>query len=172
MISVLLITLNSFFSSLFADTTYELIIGSYTPKDNPGIEIFDFNIANGKASPSYTLKNSNSSYLALSPDGKNLFSVSENQSATASVSSFKLGSNNQFQSTGIENAIGAHPCFILYRASSGTIYTANYSGGSVSGKFCLYRSILNTVDQVQINLDNLHHMPIRSCFHLINIIYM
>ena len=132
MISVLLITLNSFFSSLFADTTYELIIGSYTPKDNPGIEIFDFNIANGKASPNYTLKNGNSSYLAVSPDGKNLFSVSENQSATASVSSFKLGSNNQFQLTGIENAIGAHPCFVLYRESSGTVYTANYSGGSVS----------------------------------------
>ena len=132
MISTLLISIHAFCSSLFADTSYELIVGSYTKSNNPGIEVFEFNTTNGNVVPLYNRKNTNASYLTISADGKRMFSVSENATETAAVSSYLLNSSNQFELTGNEKTIGAHPCFVLYREASETIYTANYTGGSVS----------------------------------------
>jgi 6-phosphogluconolactonase (cycloisomerase 2 family)/enamine deaminase RidA (YjgF/YER057c/UK114 family) len=132
MIATLLISLNTFFISHQVDTSYELIIGSYTKKDNPGIEVFDFKPNNANATRSYTIQCRNASYLSVSPDGKHLYAVSENVSDNATVSSFVIGKNNHFELTGSEKTLGAHPCFILFREASKTIYTANYTGGSIS----------------------------------------
>ena len=132
MISIMLITLHTFFSTLVTDTSYELIVGSYTKNGNPGIEVFDFNTNSANSTKLYTRNSSNASYLAIPSNGKSLYAVSENGSDKATVSSFTLGTNNQFELTGAEKTIGAHPCFVLYREASATVYTANYTGGSVS----------------------------------------
>lgn len=107
----------------------QLIIGSYTSKGNPGIEVFNWDAKTGKASKSYTLNSPAASYQAIS--GDYLFSVSEEGDGKASVSSFQMR-NGKYEAINTELSRGDHPCFILYREKSQTVYTANYSGGSVS----------------------------------------
>ena len=107
----------------------QLIIGSYTSKGNPGIEVFNWDAKTGKASKSYTLNSPAASYQAIS--GEYLFSVSEEGDGKASVSSFQMR-NGKYQAINTELSRGDHPCFVLFREKSQTVYTANYSGGSVS----------------------------------------
>ena len=107
----------------------QLIIGSYTSKGNPGIEVFNWDATTGKATKSYSLNVPAASYQAIS--GDLLFSVSEEGDGKASVSSFQKR-NGKYVPINTELSRGDHPCFILYREKSKTIYTANYSGGSVS----------------------------------------
>ena len=107
----------------------QLIIGSYTSKGNPGIEVFNWDATTGKATKSYSLNVPAASYQAIS--GDLLFSVSEEGGGKASISSFQLR-KGKYEAINSELSRGDHPCFILYREKSKTIYTANYSGGSVS----------------------------------------
>jgi 6-phosphogluconolactonase (cycloisomerase 2 family) len=107
----------------------QLIIGSYTSKGNPGIEVFNWDAKTGKATKSYTLNVPAASYHASS--GELLFSVSEAGDGKASVSSFQLR-NGKYVPINTELSRGDHPCFVLYREKSKTVYTANYTGGSVS----------------------------------------
>lgn len=107
----------------------QLIIGSYTYKGNPGIEVFNWNDRTGIARKSYSLRLPAASYQAMA--GDYLFSVSEEGDGKASVSSFQLR-NGKYEAINTELSRGDHPCFILYREKSKTLYTANYSGGSVS----------------------------------------
>ena len=72
------VLLSSFFHFFSADTTqYQLIVGSYTQKGNPGIEVYTVNAVTGKPTLQYTKENSNASYLTLTKDGKYLYAVSE-----------------------------------------------------------------------------------------------
>jgi 6-phosphogluconolactonase (cycloisomerase 2 family) len=107
----------------------QLIIGSYTSKGNPGIEVFHWDAKTGAATKSYSLTVPKASYQAIS--GEYLFSVSEEGDGKASVSSFQMR-NGKYEAINTEFSRGDHPCFILYREKSKTLYTANYSGGSVS----------------------------------------
>lgn len=107
----------------------QLIIGSYTSKGNPGIEVFNWDAKTGKATKSYALKSPGASYQAIS--GNYLFSVSEEGDGKASVSSFQLR-EGKYAPINTELSRGDHPCYVLYREKSKTVYTANYSGGSVS----------------------------------------
>ena len=107
----------------------QLIIGSYTSKGNPGIEVFNWDVKTGKATKSYSLNVPAASYQAIS--GELLFSVSEAGDGKASVSSFQLR-EGKYAPINTELSRGDHPCFVLYREKSKTVYTANYSGGSVS----------------------------------------
>ena len=107
----------------------QLIIGSYTSKGNPGIEVYNWDAKTGKATKSYTLNVPAASYQAMS--GDLLFSVSEEGDGKASVSSFQLR-EGKYAPINTELSRGDHPCFVLYREKSNTLYTANYSGGSIS----------------------------------------
>jgi 6-phosphogluconolactonase len=107
----------------------QLIIGSYTHKGNPGIEVFNWDVKTGKATKSYSLNVPAASYQAIS--GELLFSVSEEGDGKAIVSSFQLR-EGKYAPINTELSRGDHPCYVLYREKSKTVYTANYSGGSVS----------------------------------------
>jgi len=107
----------------------QLIIGSYTSKGNPGIEVFNWDATTGKTTKSYSLNVPAASYQAIS--GDLLFSVSEEGDGKASVSSFQKR-DGKYVPINTELSRGDHPCFVLYREKSKTLYTANYSGGSVS----------------------------------------
>ena len=107
----------------------QLIIGSYTSKGNPGIEVFNWDATTGKTTKSYSLNVPAASYQAIS--GDLLFSVSEEGDGKASVSSFQKR-DGKYVPINTELSRGDHPCFVLYREKSKTLYTANYSCGSVS----------------------------------------
>ena len=107
----------------------QLIIGSYTSKGNSGIEVFNWDAKTGKATKSYALTTPGASYQAIS--GNYLFSVSEEGDGKAGVSSFEFR-DGKYVPINTELSRGDHPCFVLYREKSKTVYTANYTGGSVS----------------------------------------
>lgn len=121
-------------SSLLAtpDTTYELLIGSYTREGNPGIEVMDVTPPAGKSTPVQTLSNPNSSFLAVSPDSKYMFSVREEGKGKSAVSAFVRKPNGRFEMLNSLSVEGDGPCHIAYRAATGTVYTANYGSGSLS----------------------------------------
>jgi 6-phosphogluconolactonase (cycloisomerase 2 family) len=122
----------SFFSFFLPDSsTHQLIVGSYTQSGNPGLEVFDVNISNGRSKKAYELVNPNASYQHLSKDGKFLFSVTE-EAGKSAVSSYRRKANGEFERISSGQTIGLGPCFVVYREASKTLYTANYAGGSLS----------------------------------------
>ena len=127
------VLLGSFLHFAPTDTTnYQLVVGSYTQKGNPGIEVYSVNGVTGKPSLKYTRENSNASYLTLTKDGKYLYAVSEGNSEKSAVNAYQLNSQGTFEKTNSTPTIGAGPCFITFREESNTIYTANYTSGSLS----------------------------------------
>ena len=116
-----------------ADTSqYQLVVGSYTKKGNPGIEVYAVNAISGKPSLLYTKENQNASYITLANNGKSMYAVSEGAKDASFVTAYRLGSNNQFEKINQAPIKGAAPCFITFRQESKTVYTANYTSGSLS----------------------------------------
>ncbi|MEY3819960.1 MAG: hypothetical protein RL337_141, partial [Bacteroidota bacterium] len=111
---------------------HQLIVGSYTKKGNPGIEVYAVNAVTGKPKLLYTKENANASYLTLANNGKSMYAVTEGGKDASFVSAYQLDATNQFQKLNQEPIKGAAPCFIVSRPESKTVYTANYTSGSVS----------------------------------------
>lgn len=120
-------------SATFAQTTnYRLLIGTYTaPAKSQGIYSYNVDLTNGVfTQQSVTSGVSNPSFLALTPDKKVVYSVSESADGSAACAfSFdektgRLGFINSFltQSDG--------PCFVS--VTNNHVFTANYGGGSLS----------------------------------------
>lgn len=114
------------------DTTYELLVGSYTREGNPGIEVMETTPAAGRTSAVQTLSNPNSSFLAVSPDGRHLFSVREEGKGASAVSAFVRKADGRFEWVNSVPVAGDGPCHVAYRPATGTVYTANYGSGSLS----------------------------------------
>jgi 6-phosphogluconolactonase (cycloisomerase 2 family) len=81
-----------------ADTSqYQLVVGSYTKKGNPGIEVYSVNAVSGKPSLLYTKKNANTSYLTITNEGTMMYAISKGLKDESKVNSFKSNSNNEFE---------------------------------------------------------------------------
>lgn len=133
MFSFILIASSLFFSAPKSDSiNYELIVGSYTSAGNPGIEVFSVDLSTGKANSRYSIKNPNASYLTVSPDLKNMYAVAEEGGGKSAVSAYERNAKGEYTFLNSSLTVGDGPCFITYRESSKTAYTANYSAGSLS----------------------------------------
>jgi len=130
MINCLVLSILTFFSP--DSMTHQLIVGSYTQSGNSGLEIFDVNVVNGHSKKAYELINPSASYQHVSKDGKLLFSVSEEAGGKSAITSYHRNPNGQFERINSSLTIGNGPCFVVYREASKTVYTANYSAGSLS----------------------------------------
>ncbi len=126
----------SFISLMFSpfqnDPVYQMVVGSYTKNGNPGIEVYEVNANTGAASKIYVKQNPNASYLATTRDGSIMYAVSEEGAGNSRLTSYKLDSKGEYQKMNTQPTIGDAPCFVTIRESSQTVYTANYSGGSLS----------------------------------------
>ena len=132
MLSLIFAASTLFFSVSQSDSLrYNLIVGSYTNAENPGIEVYSVDINSGKAAALYSIKTTNASYLTVSKDLNNLYAVNESGCKSA-VSAFELSSKGQYEFLNSSLTTGDDPCFITYREASKTAYAANYSGGSLS----------------------------------------
>jgi 6-phosphogluconolactonase len=114
------------------NNTLSLLIGTYTNSCNSkGIYVYDFDTNTGD----FVFKNAtenviNPSYLSLSKDQKNVYSVNEN-GAESMVSSFQFDvASGKLTNLNQQKAEGADPCYIINDDTH--VIVANYSGGNIA----------------------------------------
>lgn len=111
----------------------DLVIGSYTKPGAEGIHVYGFDTQTGDLQfRSATGGIDNPSWLSIGRQGKMIYAVSEKNSGSGSVISYrfdpvsgKLSLVNQALSG------GKGPCYISIDSAGTHVFTANYSSGSV-----------------------------------------
>lgn len=132
LLSVVLM-LSSFLGVSSADTiTHDLLIGSYTKDGNPGIQVYGVHPGSGSAPLRYNLNSANASYLTVTKDRRFMYAVREDGGGQSGTAAFEMGPDGNYQSLNSVPNPGSGPCFIAFREESQTVYTANYSSGSLS----------------------------------------
>ena len=102
-----------------------------------GIYKAEFDNATGTLSePTLVVEADNPSYLAISPDGKYLFSVNEvgdwKGEQTGAVTAYAIEGAGTLRMINQLSSHGADPCHISVTKDGATVLVANYSGGSVA----------------------------------------
>jgi 6-phosphogluconolactonase len=117
------------------DKSYNLVIGTYTNKDKSnGIHVYSFDSKTGDLSHrSTTLGIENPSFLAVSPDNKNIYSVSEVGNGNAKISSYLFnGKSGELTLLNMVSAGGDGPCHISIDAEKQIVFVSNYGSGSLT----------------------------------------
>ena len=115
--------------------SYFLVTGTYTNGKSEGIYIHEFNTKTGDAKPLNVVKGiKNPSYLAVSPDEKYVYAVSEQNNAgnggrVYAYSFDKLSAN--MQEINSQPSGGDDPCYISVDNTGKWVVVGNYSSGSL-----------------------------------------
>lgn len=107
-----------------------LLVGTYTDTDSKGIYSFRFNQDTGESSPLSVTAVPNPSFLALSPDKRSVYSVTEQQ-ANAAVSALAFNAETgtlELMVTSLTKGRGT--CHVTFVGKD--VVAANYSSGSMS----------------------------------------
>ncbi len=121
-----------------APSSYLMYVGTYTGGESQGIYAFRFDPASGKlTSLGLAAEMKSPSYLAVHPNGKNVYAVSE-------ISDFAGKRTGGVAALSIDRATGkltklndapsgsAGPCHLTVDKSGNSVLVANYGGGSVA----------------------------------------
>ena len=107
--------------------TFDLLIGTYTGSGSEGIYQVQYTTANGRMNDLELIAaTSNPSYLAISADGKNVYSVGEDESGT--ISSWQWNREGTLSLINERPSYGMHPCFVDVQDKR--LALANYSSGN------------------------------------------
>jgi 6-phosphogluconolactonase len=114
------------------NTMYNLLIGTYTTSSNTdGIWCYEFNVQTGDAA--YRSKASgveNTSYLAVTNDGKHVYAV--NEVRTGGVSSFSFNSaTGDIAFLNRVSSGGDSPCYVAVDDKNKFVFAGNYGSGSL-----------------------------------------
>ncbi|HLP38007.1 MAG TPA: lactonase family protein [Lacibacter sp.] len=110
---------------------YHLLVGTYTDAGSDGLYTYKFNAQTGDAIAQSSVKTSNPSYLAVSPDNKFVYAV--NSDNEGMVSAFQF--NKQDGSLKFLNKVtsaGAGPCYVSINRKGNIVVAGNYSGGNLA----------------------------------------
>ena len=115
----------------FSQGNYNMLVGTYTRgTTSKGIYSLEFSGKGKLLSQKLLVASENPSFLAFSPDGKFVYAVNEH-GEESTVSAFAFDKKNETLTLlNKVNAGGADPCFIT--VAENHVFTANYSGGSIS----------------------------------------
>lgn len=123
-----------FFSfSLSAQKNNEsyLLIGTYTSAGSEGIYMYRFNSADGSFSPVGSVKSSNPSFLAISPNERYVYAV--NEDSPGAVTSYLFDkTSGKLKELNQQPSGGDHPCYITVHKSGKWVVAGNYTGGNLS----------------------------------------
>ena len=115
-----------------ADHKQLLYVGSYTSKGNNGINVYSLDEKTGQLSFVRDYKNPSASYMAMSPDKKLMYVLTEEDKKGA-VSAYAVNQvTGELTWLNTEKTIGDGPCYVSFNPVTKTVYTANYGSGSVS----------------------------------------
>lgn len=118
----------------FAQTFY-MFVGTYTDKGSKGIYVYKFDPTTGKAQwVSNTDGIVNPSYLAIAPDQKHIYAVTETATNNnGSISAFSFAhTTGKLSFVNKQSSGGANPCYITVNKTNKWVVLANYTGGSLS----------------------------------------
>lgn len=120
--------------TLFAQQA-KLVVGTYTKGASEGIYIYDFNSTNGVAKLLDSAKTTNPSFLAVSADGKGVYTVNENgkREGSGTVTAFRLDKRRgKLTELNRQSSVGQHPCHIALDRTGKWAAVGNYSSGTVT----------------------------------------
>jgi 6-phosphogluconolactonase len=115
------------------DITYKLLIGTYTNASNPdGIFVYDFDTRTGDFNyKSKVTGVENPSYLAISQDGKHVYSV--NEVRNGGISSFVFNSTSgELTFLNRVSSGGNSPCYVAVDDKDKYVFAGNYGSGSLT----------------------------------------
>lgn len=118
-----------------APQEYYLFVGTYTGEGSEGIYLYKFNPTDGTVGPVVeTAQVENPSYLAISPDHKNVYAVNETGgNAADSVSAFSFDKDSaKLTLINKRSSQGRGPCYVSVDQTGKAVFTGNYSSGSLA----------------------------------------
>ena len=111
-----------------------MYIGGYQKEHSPCLHCCEFSGSAMRILESYEI--SNASYLCLSPDKKYLYAVIETDTFEGAkgggVAAFAVEADGKLCFINNAPTEGEHPCHLSVSADGGSLYVANYSGGSTA----------------------------------------
>src|SRR5262249_46293135 len=117
---------------------YFAYVGTYTGQKSQGIYVFRFDVSSGKATaPELAAETPNPSFVAVHPNGRLLYAVSEignfEGQRSGAVSAFSIDRQTG-KLTFLNKAAtrGAGPCYLVVDKTGKDVLVANYGGGSVA----------------------------------------
>jgi 6-phosphogluconolactonase len=119
-----------------AQQQYYLITGTYTSGKSEGIYVYQFNSFDGSAKATSSIKISNPSFIAVSPEEKFVYTVEEDAAKNGkegeiTAFSFNKETGKLFflnrKATG-----GDHPCYVSTDKTGKWVAAGNYTSGSLS----------------------------------------
>ena len=113
-----------------------LITGTYTSGKSEGIYVYQINSDDGSAKAVSSIKISNPSFVAVSPDEKFVYSVEEdaaNNGKEGEVSAFSFNKETgKLSFLNRKPTGGDHPCYVSVDKTGRWVAAGNYSSGSLS----------------------------------------
>ena len=108
-----------------------LLIGTYTTGKSEGIYVYKFNSNDGSFQPVSVGKGiKNPSYLAVAPDNKHVYSVSEGENEGA-ITAFSF-ENGTLTMLNAQPSGGNGPCYVAVDRTGKWVATGNYGSGSLA----------------------------------------
>ena len=132
---ILIANIETSFAQKVKGENYNLLVGTYTSSGkSEGIYVYDFNVNTGaSAYKSKATGISNPSYLAISKDKKNVYSVSEAGPGNGSISAFNFNAvTGELKLINSVTSGGDGPCYVEVDDSKKYVFSANYGGGSLA----------------------------------------
>ena len=119
-------------AAIDAATELTMIVGTYTGSGSHGVYSYRFNTRTGIATVLDSVAVENPSYVVISLDRKNIYTVGENGNDNSKVNALSLDKRTGRMT--LLNSVDSHggdPCHIM-QVTSRTLAVANYSGGSLA----------------------------------------
>lgn len=126
-----------------------VLVGTYTsPEGSKGIYVYRFDGETGKTDSVSMVEVGSPSYLALSTDEKFVYSVTENGKDDSNANAFSFDKKTgKLTLLNSQNTSGADPCYIETDKAGKNIFTADYSGGSISAFIANENGSLSSLSQ-------------------------
>ncbi|MEL7587431.1 MAG: lactonase family protein [Prolixibacteraceae bacterium] len=133
-----------FLLSCKPEARHLLYVGTYTDGDSEGIYCYQYHPETGDLVLQHVTENKeNPSFLALHPNGKYLYAVSEvndyQQMDSGSVTAYRIAESGELEKINQEATKGNHPCHVTVSPDGKTVVAANYTSGSIS----IYQTLEN-----------------------------